>query len=203
MSSDPNYRSAAGAEVQFAAFMTAVALFFIGLLIDAGNAFNNPIRVPLIYLFISSFAFFYSALIYANISEESAAKKRRNKGKGVQFNWANALSECLGVYCLGFAFPLVVVSYADNLVFPSIVLGVHILGYVFYHAMGFSILERNLPFRIFIVFTSLILVLYILSVVFYMYSHSFYFHLFSVVLGLLLLLTFIVSGHRDLLEPDF
>jgi hypothetical protein len=193
------YSSYAGAEVQFAAFMTGVALFFISLLLTGDPSRETALQVPLAYLFVSAFAFFYSALIYANCSSESAAVIRNDKD--FQFNWANALSESLGVYCMGFAFPLTIVSYSQNVSLSLVVLGVHVLGFAFYHKLGFSIVERNIARPMFQILSSAILISYIISFFLYMYEIMTPFYIITAALGVLLFVTFVLTG-VDKLSPD-
>ena len=187
-----DHESLAGTEVQFAAFMTGVALFFISLLFTGDPQRDNAIQVPLAYLFVSAFAFFYSALIYANCSDESPAVIRHSSA--YQFNWANALSESLGVYCMGFAFPLTVVSYSQNVSLSLVVLGVHVLGFVFYHGLGFSILERNIKRPYFQLVATVILLLSVASFGLYLYGRMEIFYLLTGILGAVLIATFLITG---------
>lgn len=187
-----DHESRAGAEVQFAAFMTGVALFFISLLLTGNPERNKAIQVPLAYLFVSAFAFFYSALIYANCSGESPAVIRNDSS--YQFNWANALSESLGVYCMGFAFPLTIVSYSQNISLSLVVLAVHVLGFVFYHGLGFSILERNIRRPYFQILALVILIIYVTSFFLYLYGRMEIFYVLTGLLGVLLIATFLLTG---------
>jgi len=196
------YDSTADTEVSFSAFMTAVSLFFIGLLLDGDPNTERALQIPLIYLFASSFAFFYSALIYANTSSQSPAVKKHDRGLNYQFNWANALSESLGVYCLGFALPLTVIAYAETITFPMVVLGMHFFGFIFYHGMGFSIIERNIRPIVYKILIGTILTCYIVSVKFYLTAQFPHFYIVSSILGVVLIITFFITGHESFLQPE-
>lgn len=126
--------------VSLTSFMTAVVFFFAGLLLTGSSDLQIRLRIPLLLLFISAFGFLYSALIYANASGEVA---RLNKNKfHRQMSAGNILSEYLGVYCLVFAIPIAVLGYSSDKIFSIIVLIVSVMGFVFYHILGYSILER-------------------------------------------------------------
>ena len=56
-------------------FMGTLSLFFTGILISQINNFGNSIKVPIIYLVISTFSFLFSAVIYANITGIITANK--------------------------------------------------------------------------------------------------------------------------------
>lgn len=203
MSSDKEdinaYQSQAGSEIQFSAFMSGIALFFIGLILTGDPDRQVAIEVPLAYLFVSAFAFFYAALIYANASSESPAVIKNSIG--YQISWANALSETLGVYNMGFALPIAVAAYTQNVPLSIVVLGAHVTGYLIYHFLGFSILERNVRRPYFELLSLMILILYTISFVLYLNEYMTAFYITTGALGIAVVLT-LVSVGTDLLSPD-
>lgn len=54
-SNDLNWQVASG--ITFASFMSAVSLFFTGILVSQFHSFDITIKVPLLFLIISTFSF--------------------------------------------------------------------------------------------------------------------------------------------------
>jgi hypothetical protein len=104
------YMGETGASVSLTSFMTAVVVFFIGLLITGSPDLQVRLRIPLLFLFLSGLGFLYSTLIYANASGE-VARLRQNEFRK-QMSSGNITSEFLGVYCLVFAIPIIVGNVA-------------------------------------------------------------------------------------------
>ena len=126
--------------VSTTSFLTAVGFFFIGLLLTGDKSLQLDLRVPLAFLFISAFGFLYSTLVYANASGEIARLNKHNFDR--QMCVGNALSEYLGVYCLAFAAPLAVLGYSPDKVLSIVVFAISLSGWLLYHLLGYSILER-------------------------------------------------------------
>jgi len=126
--------------VSFTAFMTAVTLFFVGLLITQFKVFDPSINIPILFLIISTFGFLYSTLIYANASGRVA--RFSNKDVQRDLNHGNALSEYLGIYLLIFSIPLVIdIITVDNFLKIS-TLTAALGGLLIYHLLGYSLMER-------------------------------------------------------------
>ena len=126
--------------VSFTSFMTAVTLFFVGLLITQFKVFDPSINIPILFLIISTFGFLYSTLIFANASGKIARFSKKDIRKDL--NLGNALSEYLGVYLLILSIPLVIniISIDSFLKITTIIAALG--GLIIYHACGFSIMSR-------------------------------------------------------------
>src|SRR5689334_12501808 len=91
---DLNWEVSVG--VTFAAFMSAVTLFFTGILVSQYNNFNPTIRIALLFLIISTFSFIFSASIYSNAGLEITQRKYKQVKKFLIY--ANNIFEFLGLY---------------------------------------------------------------------------------------------------------
>src|SRR5581483_9186734 len=91
--------------VTFATFMGAVSLFFTGLLIAQYTTFDKTIRVPVLFLIISTFSYIFSAAIYSNAGTEVTADDISKVRKYLIY--ANNIFEFLGLYLFILATPLV------------------------------------------------------------------------------------------------
>jgi len=127
--------------VAFTGIMSAATIFTITLLISLGH---RELFTSLLYLFISMFGYLYSTIIYANASGQ-LARLRRLEGEKI-LSVGNIISEYFGVYYTVFAFPLAFLALTGKILSISILI-VNILGFVFYHVYGFSILERYIRSR--------------------------------------------------------
>ncbi len=127
--------------VSLTGLFTAVALFFVGLLITKFESFDISIKIPILFLIISTFAFLYSTLIFANGSGELARFNPKNIDKnitiGVKF------SEYLGVYPFVLSVPLVINAITTDNFLRYGTLMVVLIGLIIYHASGFSIMDRH------------------------------------------------------------
>ena len=130
----------ASTSVSFSAFMTGVVTFFAGLLLTRTGGGHDVDRVPLILLFMSIFGFLYSTLMYSNATGNFA---RLDESDGERaLTTGNALSEFLGVYGLVLAMPLAVLAESRDLFLSITVLALAGGGFLVYHALGHSILDR-------------------------------------------------------------
>lgn len=188
------YMGEAATSVSFTSFMAVVVFFFIGLLVTGSSELQTRLRIPLVMLFISAFGFLYSTLIYANASGEVSRLRRKEFDR--QMATANIISEYWGVYCLVFASPLVILGYSPDKILSIIVLVVCIVGFLFYHFLGFSILERYFKKPLFYLLVFLILGLYTVCFLsFYLQKIKGY-YVVSVILLLAIMVLFILSLRR-------
>lgn len=126
--------------VAFSSFMTAVVVFFAGLLLTGPADVQERLRVPLVLLFVSAFGFLYGTLIYANASGDIA--RRDPSGFERAMSHGNVVTEFFGVYGLVLAIPLAVLGYSPDRPVAVAVLVVAAAGFALYHALGYSILQR-------------------------------------------------------------
>ncbi|MBS3788594.1 hypothetical protein KGY79_10425 [Candidatus Bipolaricaulota bacterium] len=120
--------------------MAMVSFFFIGLLLQTREGSLATLKMPLLYLFVSAFAFLYSTLIYANASGNIARLKDELAEKHLIAG--NIISEFLGVYLIVFSMPMIISNYIDSLYFSATVFGFGVTGFWLYHQLGYSILQR-------------------------------------------------------------
>lgn len=69
--------------VSLTSFLTAVTIFFVGLLITQFNSFEPSIKIPILFLIISTFGFLYSTLIYANASGKVSRLNQSDVNKDI------------------------------------------------------------------------------------------------------------------------
>lgn len=129
--------------VSFTGLMTAVSIFFAGLLIAKSEQLNELLKIPILYLILSTFGFLFATLMYANSSGDVA------RGSGRSFNRAmmlgNIISEYLGVYLLVLAIPLVMLSVTQDALIRLMTFLSAVGGLVIYHASGLAIMDRHFP----------------------------------------------------------
>ena len=127
--------------VSITAFMTAVTIFFVGLLIANFDKYNISIKIPILFLIISTFGFLYSTLIYGNASGQVSRLKPEKFNRYMILG--NSLSEYIGVYLLILSMPLVINVVTGDLFLKIATLVAALAGLIMYHISGFSIMERN------------------------------------------------------------
>ncbi len=127
--------------VTFASLMAAISLFFTGILIAQYNVFDDTIRVPLLFLIISTFSYIFAASIYSNASEEITLDHISKVKKYLIY--ANNIFEFLGLYLLIIATPLVLgaVTHDNFLRISTIVVALG--GLVLYSSSNFSMLHKE------------------------------------------------------------
>ena len=167
----------ASISVMLTSFMTAVVIFFIGLLLTGDPVLQMRLRVPLVLLFFSAFGFLYSTLVYANASGEIARLKKNKFDR--QMTIGNILSEFFGVYCLVFAVPIVVLGYSPDKILSFFVLVISLFSFLIYHLMGYSILERYLKRSAFYLTLSMILSTYLFVFIFFYVEREVLFYTLS------------------------
>jgi len=128
--------------VSFTTFMTVMTMFFIGLLLTRFETFDPSVRIPVLFLVISTFGFLYSTLVYANASGEIT---RFDSRRAMRYMFiGNVISEYLGVYMLVFALPLVINAVTADLFLQYSVLIAALLGLALYSRSPFSIISRHM-----------------------------------------------------------
>lgn len=128
--------------VTFASLMSAVSLFFTGILVAQYSSFDKTIRVPLIFLIISTFSFIFAASIYSNASSEITLGKLKLVEKYMIY--AKNIVELLGLYLFILATPLVIGAVTkDNFLRTSTII-IAIVGFGLYSQSKFSVLQKEL-----------------------------------------------------------
>jgi len=142
--------------VTFASFMSAVSLFFTGLLIAGFKSFDPTIKIPLLFLIISTFSFIFSASIYSNAGVEVTAHRFSAVQK--YLSYSNNILEFLGLYLFILATPLVIgaVTKDSFLRIASIVIALS--GLFLYSQSDFSILHKEVTNKTHKFFLSLLII---------------------------------------------
>ncbi len=128
--------------VTYSALMSAVALFFAGVLISKYNDFDQTIKVPLIFLIVSTFSFIFSATIYTNAGTEITLNKLRVVEKYMVYG--KNLMELLGLYPFILATPMVIGAITQDSFLRTATIIVAITGFALYSQSKFSILDKEL-----------------------------------------------------------
>ncbi len=129
--------------VTFASFMSAVTLFFTGLLVAQFQSFDPTIKIPLLFLIISTFSFIFSASIYSNAGVEVTGHRFKPVQK--YLSYANNILEFLGLYLFILATPLVIGAVTDDAFLRISTIAIALVGLALYSQSGFSILHKELP----------------------------------------------------------
>jgi GNAT superfamily N-acetyltransferase len=129
----------------YASLMSATSLFFTGILISQYRSFNATIKVPLIYLIISTFSFIFAASIYSNAGNELTLNKIRAVEK--YRIYAKNIVELLGLYLFILAVPLVIGSVTQDSFLRTSTIAVAIVGFTLYSRSKFSVLDKELNRR--------------------------------------------------------
>ena len=163
--------------MSFSSFMTAVVIFFVGIILSRYSEYDSAIRVPICFLILATFGFLYSALIYANSSEEMIQGKIKNYKRNMFIG--DILSEYFGVYFLVLSIPLAINIIASDVYLRTTVALASLIGFSFYQFSHFSISERHFPkhhklISFFIIGVGIIL--------FFSQMVNFYFEFFSIIL---------------------
>jgi len=127
--------------VTFASLMGAIALFFTGAVISQYKSFDGTMRIPLLFLIISTFGYIFAASIYSNAGTEITLKKISKVKKYLGF--ANNIFEFLGLYLLIIATPLVVGSLTDDNFLRISTICISLIGLTLYSSSMFSILHAE------------------------------------------------------------
>ncbi|HSX14999.1 MAG TPA: hypothetical protein VLE72_03815 [Candidatus Saccharimonadales bacterium] len=132
--------------VTFASFMSAVSLFFTGILIAQFSSFDSTIKVPLLFLIISTFSFIFAASIYSNAGIEISAGELNLVQKYLEY--ANNILEFLGLYLFIFATPLVIGAVTHDKFLRFATIAVSSVGIFLYSRSNFSILHKEIKSRL-------------------------------------------------------
>ncbi|MBW2993577.1 hypothetical protein KY317_03320 [Candidatus Woesearchaeota archaeon] len=135
------YQTQVQTNVAFTAFMTAVVVFFTGLLLTKFSAYDISIKIPIAFLIISVFGFLYSTLVFANASEAVSKKKIDVFRKHMKLG--DILSEYLGVYFLILSIPLVINVITGDLFLRIVTLIASLAGLSIYLFSHLSVMERH------------------------------------------------------------
>lgn len=142
MQDKENLRSEIITGVTFATFMGAVSLFFTGLLIAQYNTFDKTIRIPVLFLIISTFSYIFSAAIYSNAGTEVTAGHTSKVGKYLIY--ANNIFEFLGLYLFIIATPLVIGAVTKDSFLRIATAIVALSGLALYSSSDFSVMHKEL-----------------------------------------------------------
>jgi hypothetical protein len=196
---DPNVSmNEVGISVSTMSFLATVVFFLIGLLMNNKSADADlfvKLRLPMLFLFISSFGFMFSTLIYGNASGDIARLNEKNFSR--QMTIANIISEYLGVYMLCYAMPILVLGYLPDKLLSIFVLVVEVLGFSAYHIFGYSILERyfSKTKTIFIMASGVALQLASFLSFYFVYDNLYYIFTFILIFHVLFITVFsIIKG---------
>jgi N-acetylglutamate synthase-like GNAT family acetyltransferase len=129
----------------YASLMSATSLFFTGILISQYKSFSATIKVPLIYLIISTFSFIFAATIYSNAGSELTLNRMRAVEKYMIY--AKNIVELMGLYLFILAVPLVIGAVTQDSFLRTSTIVIAIVGFTFYSQSKFSILEKELSPR--------------------------------------------------------
>lgn len=136
------YQAQVQTNVAFTAFMTAVVVFFAGLLITRFESYELSIKVPIAFLIVSIFGFLYSTVVFANasgeISEGNTSKFKKHMLLG------DILSEYLGIYLLVVSVPLVINVVTQDVFLRAITVVSALSGLAIYQFSHFSVIEKHL-----------------------------------------------------------
>ncbi len=135
------YQTQVANYAQFSGTMTAVTLFFTGLILTNFENFDTSIRVPIGLLIISMFGFLYGTLLYSNASEEVSSYNYPGLRKAIYLG--DIISEYLGLYLLVLSIPLVLNVVTTDGFLRAVALVSALGGLTIYQLSGFSIVERH------------------------------------------------------------
>jgi len=152
------YSSEVEIGVSFGGLFSAVSIFFTGLLISSYDSFTNFVRIPLLFLILSTFGFVYATLIYANASGYLNRNNLKDCKKAI--HTADILSEFMGVYSLLICIPLVIPLVTDDPFLVYSVLLIDALGLMVYHYSKFSIIINYFPNTHLLIALSLVLLMW-------------------------------------------
>lgn len=127
-------------DVSVTSFMMAVTTFFTGFLISSYDSFNNSIRIPILFLVISTLSFLFTNLIFANASGE--IRSGNHVGANKHADAGNVISEFLGIYLLVTSIPLVINALTGDIFLRIAIFIVAVSALFGYSMSSFSIIKR-------------------------------------------------------------
>jgi GNAT superfamily N-acetyltransferase len=128
--------------VTYASLLSAASLFFTGILIAQFKSFNVTIKVPIVYLIISTFSFIFAATIYSNAGSEITLGKLKTVEKYMVYS--KNIVEILGLYPFILATPLVIGATTKDSFLLLSSITVAIGGFALFSQSKFSVLEKEL-----------------------------------------------------------
>jgi hypothetical protein len=144
--------------VTFASFMGAVTIFFSGVLIASFKTFDSTIKIPLLFLIISTFSFIFSATIYSNAGSEITQHNFKKVQKYLIY--ANNILEFLGLYLFLVATPMVIGAVTGNNFLRLSTVLVALIGIFLYSQSDFSILNKELKNKRVKLFLSILIIFF-------------------------------------------
>lgn len=129
--------------VGFTSFMTAVVVFFDGLLITSFNSYDVSIRIPITFLIISVFGFLYATIISTNAAGEVTIKQWSLAQRYMLIG--DAISEYIGVYFLVISIPLVINIITTDIFLRTVTIASCLGGLAVYQLYGVSLVGRHFP----------------------------------------------------------
>lgn len=175
-------------------FLGTVALFFTGLLISRLDAFNQSIKVGVLYLIVSTFGLIFSAIIYSNAAGESNTEEIGSEFKFITIG--NAISEFLGVYPFVVAIPLVINALTNDTFLRASTFIIALISLVIYTMSRFSIVARGSNMAIRTVISFLVAVFLLLLIFGQSSSQGFFEAVSLTFLGVLAILA-VYYRHRS------
>jgi len=128
--------------ITFASFMSATSLFFTGILVSQFHSFDATIKIPLLFLIISTFSFVFAASITIHAGGEIAHSRKAYVKKSLLY--ANNILEFLGLYLFIIATPLVIGAITSDGFLRFATAGVALIGITLYSQSSFSILHKEM-----------------------------------------------------------
>lgn len=127
-------------DVSVTSFMMTVATFFTGFLISSYDSFDNSVRMPVLFLIVSTLSFLFTNIIFANASGEIRAGNR--KGANKHATTGNIISEFLGIYLLVVSLPLAINAMTNDILLRISVFAISAIALLSYSMSTFSIIKR-------------------------------------------------------------
>ncbi len=183
----------ASISLSLTSIMSMVVFVFIGLLLQTEKEALSDLKIPLIYLFISAVTLLYSTIIYANVSGNIA--RLNNPCPDNMICHANILAE-IGFYFMIFSMPLVLFSFISDYKFIGAIYIICLLGFFFYHHSHYSIIERYIKGRRFVVTYILILIVYTINFLSYIYHLDIFVVASTILLVVIMLCLFILTSKK-------
>lgn len=127
-------------DVNVTSFMMTVATFFTGFLISSYDSFDKSVRMPVLFLIVSTLSFLFSNIIFANASGEIRAGNTDKANKHAAAG--NIISEFLGIYLLVISLPLAINAITGDIFLRISVFTISAVAIFAYSMSTFSIIKR-------------------------------------------------------------
>lgn len=175
-----------GTDVQLMSVLSVIPIFFIGALLPQFNSYDLSVRIPISFLIVATFAFFFSALILSNTSQKIIAGKMEEAQKYITYGYA--ISEYMGIFLLVVSVPLAMSIITQDLYIRTITFCAAILGLAVYQFMGFSNLENHFSRKY-----KLLAVVTVLFGILLFFSQIYAFHFISASIAFLVFIALVTS----------